>query len=160
MICMLLIIYYTILLTAAKSFHMTVPSRVNDKGTHLSYNLQLSPGVQRKPKDLFTSPSATNIKEGRTYFKLSAFGETIFLNLTLNSDLGAERALVEYVRKDGSIDIRTPHHHLCHYTGHVHGTSVASIGGRIQEELGRVIEGSWTALSTCNGLVCSFSAVF
>ena len=88
----------------------------------------------------------------RIYFKIPAFGETLFLNLSLSSSEGYERTLIEYVRRNGSIvETKSPssHHHQCHYTGVVHQAQGSPEG----EELGAVLEGTWAAVSTCSGLV-------
>ena len=77
------------------------------------------------------------------------------MNLTL-SDWANDATLVEYVKQNGSSKIRTPQQAPCdYYTGIVH--EGRSEGGR--PGLGAVMEGAWSAVSTCNGLVRVYRVV-
>ena len=58
---------------------------------------------------------------------------------------------MEYVKGDGSVEIQSPQQRACHYTGQVH----SSEGMEEKEEtIGEMMEGAWTAISACSGLVC------
>ncbi len=90
------------------------------------------------------------------YIKLAAFGETLYLNLSLNRDWEGRETVVEYVARNGSVSSsQTPQQKPCHYTGVVHSSRLQEEegGGRERGGLGCVVEGSWTAISTCSGLV-------
>ena len=126
--------------------HLTVPSLVSQQGHHISHTLPSLPQHhQSLGRDISQDASG-----GRIYIKLPAFGETLYLNLSLSSsDLAGMETLVNYVRGDGSIQTQSRAPGSCHYTGHVHSDAGDSLDGGI----GRAREGSWTAVSTCNGLV-------
>lgn len=86
------------------------------------------------------------------YIKLLAFGETLYLNLSLSSsDLEGMETMVDYIQGDGSVQTHSRTLGSCHYTGHVHGRDGDSL--ELENEIGRAKEGSWIAVSTCNGLV-------
>lgn len=127
----------------------TIPSLVTSQGNQISYTFPSSPHHQnpRGPQD---ASQDISLPQGEIYIKLTAFGGTFYLNLSL-SDLEEQEILVEYVGRNGSIEGRAPRQNSCHYTGHVH--SSVGDGWSKGEELGSAMEGSWTAISTCNGLV-------
>ena len=75
--------------------HLTVPSLVSQQGHHISHTLPSLPQHhQSLGRDISQDASG-----GRIYIKLPAFGETLYLNLSLSSsDLAGMETLVNYVR--------------------------------------------------------------
>lgn len=124
------------------------PSRVDSDGFHLSHDLRASPGGGLE----------------RVYFKLQGNSAllgglqrdatVVYLNVSLDLSWGSSELLVEYAggRSNGSRMRRSPLLHRCHYTGHVHRRE--GEGGR--DVIGEKVGDSWTAISTCNGMVSSF----
>lgn len=140
----------TLLLTTVDGIpaiqHTTVPSLVSSQGHHLSYSLpQHHQSIRR---DISQDYASGRDGSGRVYIKLAAFGETLYLNLTLSSwEWGTKDTPVDYVQEDGSVETLTKQRASCYYAGHIQR------GEGEGEAIGRVMEGSWTAVSTCNGLV-------
>ena len=108
------------------SFHpvgeqeLTYPSRVDEHGHHLSFQLH----------------GTTRSQEDRLFFKVEAFEEIFFLNVTANSQFVSDNLLVEYVSENGST-IEQPKETGCFHSGHISGKRG---------------EG-WAAVSNCRGLV-------
>lgn len=107
---------------------MTHPIQVDENGNVLSRDL--SNGNHRRRRDVESA-----IKEP-VFFHLSAFGEKMHLNVTLNNELLSPNFVVE-VRGNQSSRFHFDIQH-CHYIGH----AVSSKG-----------MGTKVALSNCDGLV-------
>lgn len=74
--------------------------------------------------------------EQQVFYKVSAHHQQFLLNLTLHSNLLAERFRVEYWKRDG-VDQHHEFHESCHYAGHLQDKFLSSK----------------VAISNCNGLV-------
>ncbi|XP_074606449.1 A disintegrin and metalloproteinase with thrombospondin motifs 6-like [Acropora palmata] len=108
-------------------YHVTHPVRVDENGNFLSRGLSNS--NHRRRRDL-----SNTIREP-VFFYLSAFGQYLHLNITLNSDLLSPNFAVEVRGNQTSKfynDVAQ-----CHYTGHV--LSEKGLGAKV-------------ALSNCDGL--------
>lgn len=97
-------------LSLSGSFHpvgeqeLTYPSRVDEHGHHLSFQLH----------------GTTRSQEDRLFFKVEAFGETFLLNVSANSQFVSDDLLVEYVSENGST-IEQPKETGCFHSGHISG---------------------------------------
>lgn len=113
-------------------YHVTHPVRVDENGNFLSR--VLSNSNHRRRRDL------SNAIREPVFFYLSAFGQYLHLNVTLNSDLLSPNFAVEVRGNQTSKfynDVAQ-----CHYTGHV--LSEKGLGAKV-------------ALSNCDGLVRDLS---
>ena len=107
-------------------YMLTYPSRVDSSGNHLTYHFQNS----------HKKRAATVQQDSRMYFKVAAFGQKFFLNVSENRDFTSRHLVVEYMGNNGSVtDFRRPAIQSCYYTGQL------------------VDKDGWIALSTCQGLV-------
>lgn len=107
---------------------MTHPVQVDENANFLTRDL--SNGNSRKRRDIESA-----YKEP-VYFHLSAFGQNVHLNVTLNDELLSPNFVVE-IRGNQSSRFHFDIEH-CHYTGQV--VSAKGLGTRV-------------ALSNCDGLV-------
>ena len=139
---------HAILIILAGPHHTTTPSRVTSTGLHLSHHLH----PRDTSHDLSSSSSSPSNHEDRVYIKLTAFEKTLYLNLSANSEFLPGGVVVEVAREDGSVERRGPSQNSCHYVGHIHHSVLPQEGGE-EGGLGGAMEGSWAAVSTCNGLV-------
>lgn len=113
-------------------YQLTVPVRVSETGSFLSYTVkQHRPGRRRRGTE-----QAEPFVEPHVYYSLTAYGKHFHLNLTLNPHLVSRHFTVEYWGKSGQ-EWRHAMVDNCHYVGYLldkHSTT-------------RV------ALSNCRGLV-------
>ena len=109
-------------------YHVTHPVQVDKDGNFLTRDL--SNGNHRRRRNVESA-----IKEP-VFFHLSAFGQNLHLNVTLNNELLSPNFVVE-VRANQSSRLNFDIEH-CHYTGHV--VSSEGLGAKV-------------ALSNCDGLV-------
>uniref|UniRef100_A0A8C3KKV8 Peptidase M12B propeptide domain-containing protein n=1 Tax=Calidris pygmaea TaxID=425635 RepID=A0A8C3KKV8_9CHAR len=120
-------------LSYLEHYQLTVPIRVDQNGTFLSFTVKNAKPLRRRRS---TDPYNHELAASKLFFKLSAYGKHFHLNLTLNTDLVSRHFTVEYWGKDGP---QWKHNFLdhCHYTGYLQD----------QHSTTKV------ALSNCNGLV-------
>lgn len=112
-----------------QEFDVSHPVQVDERGRFLSRDL--ANGNARRKRDL----DGTKSKEP-VFFKISAFGQDLHLNVTINDELFSPNFEIE-IRSNGKSEFHYEIDH-CHYTG-----QVVPIGGT----------GNKVAISNCEGLV-------
>lgn len=112
-------------------FDVSHPVQVDERGRFLSRDL--ANGNARRKRDL----DGTKSKEP-VFFKISAFGQDLHLNVTINDELFSPNFEIE-IRSNGTSEFHYKIDH-CHYTGQV-------------VPIGRT--GNKVAISNCEGLVRS-----
>ncbi|XP_068695608.1 A disintegrin and metalloproteinase with thrombospondin motifs 6-like [Montipora foliosa] len=98
-------------LRGVPDYHVTHPVEVDKDGKFLS---DLSNGNHRKRRDLESA------MEEPVFYYLSAFGQNLYLNVSMNGKLLSPNFVVE-VRGNRKSEFPSDVKH-CHYTGHAHST--------------------------------------
>lgn len=121
-------------LSSLDHYEIAFPVQVDQNGDFLTFDVK-SPRKRRARRGT-GAPSHEPPREQQVFYRVSAHRAQFLLNLTLHTNLLAERFRVEYWRHDG-VDRKHEFHEDCHYSGH------------LQDEY----LNSKVAISNCNGLV-------
>nr|XP_028569456.1 A disintegrin and metalloproteinase with thrombospondin motifs 10 isoform X2 [Podarcis muralis] len=120
-------------LSSLDHYEIAFPVQVDQNGDFLTFDVK-SPRKRRARRGT-GAPSHEPPREQQVFYRVSAHRAQFLLNLTLHTNLLAERFRVEYWRHDG-VDRKHEFHEDCHYSGH------------LQDEY----LNSKVAISNCNGL--------
>ncbi|XP_034976519.2 A disintegrin and metalloproteinase with thrombospondin motifs 10 [Zootoca vivipara] len=120
-------------LSSLDHYEIAFPVQVDQNGDFLTFDVK-SPRKRRARRGT-GGPSHEPPREQQVFYRVSAHRAQFLLNLTLHTNLLAERFRVEYWRHDG-VDRKHEFHEDCHYSGH------------LQDEY----LNSKVAISNCNGL--------
>lgn len=130
---------------------ITYPSIVDSVGNHISYDLDSSSSHNRQRRNV-GSWQEDALDTLRTYIRIDAFGQSLYLNVSLNSEfLHGNGPTVKYLQVNGSSTLQSAKYRDCFHVGHVHLTTDSTTGEEVERRSGESTQ--WVSISNCAGLV-------
>ena len=129
---------------------ITYPSIVDNLGSHVSYDLDSLSAHDRQKRTVGNQEFVSD--KLKTYIRIDAFGQSLYLNVSLNSDfLHGNGPTVEYMQSNGSSTLQGLKHRDCFHVGHVHLVTDSSTGEEVTQTPAESAQ--WVSISNCAGLV-------
>ena len=135
---------------------ITYPSIVDSLGSHVSYDLDSLSSHSRQRRTVGSQEDV--LDKLRSYIRIDAFGQSLYLNVSLNSDfLHGNGPTVEYMQSNGSSTLQGSKHRECFHVGHVDLVTDSSTGEEVMQRSNDSAQ--WVSISNCAGLVSKVGIV-